>query len=252
MIISYKYKYIFVGIPFSASSAISKELIENYAGEPILHKHANLPFLKKKYTQLDLKKYVKFAVIRDPIQIMNTIYNKYITNPYNVFTDPHYYVENGGHITKKSRKIYYKIHKEGWSFDTFLSKTFNYPYDSVYSLNKRYLDFTLNFDNIQNDFDSLLKFLLIEKKRNLPSYNRTNKIANVCNVSDDKLSEIFGPFYIENNKFFNKEVYPTKANLILYNAMKPIRKLKWNWLDARLITADKNDSYFKQFSKPLN
>ena len=33
MIISHKHKYIFIGLPFSGSSAISKELIEEYEGE---------------------------------------------------------------------------------------------------------------------------------------------------------------------------------------------------------------------------
>ena len=36
MIISHKYKFLFIGLPFSASSAISKELHLQYNGEPYL------------------------------------------------------------------------------------------------------------------------------------------------------------------------------------------------------------------------
>ena len=40
MIISHKYKYLFIGLPFSASSAISKELNTRYEGQPLLRKHS--------------------------------------------------------------------------------------------------------------------------------------------------------------------------------------------------------------------
>ena len=40
MIISHKYKFLFIGLPFSASSAISKELNLAYQGEPYLRKHS--------------------------------------------------------------------------------------------------------------------------------------------------------------------------------------------------------------------
>ncbi len=41
MIISSKYRYIFVGLPYSGSSAISKELVEHYDGEVLFHKCLN-------------------------------------------------------------------------------------------------------------------------------------------------------------------------------------------------------------------
>ena len=40
MIISHKYKFLFIGLPFSASSAISKDLHLKYDGEPRLSKHS--------------------------------------------------------------------------------------------------------------------------------------------------------------------------------------------------------------------
>ena len=40
MIISHKYKFLFIGLPFSASSAITKELYASYEGEPFLRKHS--------------------------------------------------------------------------------------------------------------------------------------------------------------------------------------------------------------------
>ena len=50
MIISHKYKYVFVGLPLAASTAISKELCEQYDGKAILAKHSIYQdFLKIRY-----------------------------------------------------------------------------------------------------------------------------------------------------------------------------------------------------------
>ena len=68
MIISFKYKYIFVGLPNSGSSAISKELIENYSGESIKKKHSGIPYFILN-NKIDMKDYFVFGVYRDPIDI---------------------------------------------------------------------------------------------------------------------------------------------------------------------------------------
>ena len=51
MIISHKYKFLFIGLPFSASSAISKELHLQYEGEPFLRKHSLYHEFKKVATK---------------------------------------------------------------------------------------------------------------------------------------------------------------------------------------------------------
>lgn len=40
MIISHKYRLLFIEVPLTASWAIHHELCNNYEGKPILHKHA--------------------------------------------------------------------------------------------------------------------------------------------------------------------------------------------------------------------
>ena len=48
MVIDRRYKFIFVELPLTATSAISKELREVYGSEPILNKHATYhKFLKQ-------------------------------------------------------------------------------------------------------------------------------------------------------------------------------------------------------------
>ena len=49
MIISRKYQFLFIGLPFSASSAITKELNKEYEGKPLLRKHSLYQeFIKKR------------------------------------------------------------------------------------------------------------------------------------------------------------------------------------------------------------
>ena len=61
MIISHKHKFLFIGLPFSASSAISKELHLQYEGESLLRKHSLYYEFKKGATKKELEYFV-FAV----------------------------------------------------------------------------------------------------------------------------------------------------------------------------------------------
>ena len=97
MIISHKHKLLFIGLPFSASSAISKELYLQYEGEAVLRKHSLYHEFKKVAETQELQYFV-FAVLRNPMEIAITVYEKMRTNA-------GLYKKNGGHITKKNRKF---------------------------------------------------------------------------------------------------------------------------------------------------
>ncbi|MBK6730623.1 MAG: hypothetical protein IPG60_06515 [Bacteroidetes bacterium] len=40
MVIDHRYKFVFIELPLTATSAISKEIREQYGCEPIMNKHA--------------------------------------------------------------------------------------------------------------------------------------------------------------------------------------------------------------------
>jgi hypothetical protein len=97
-----------VGLPFSASSAISKELLECYDGELILSKHANIPSLLRQMPEIDIAQYSIFAVVRDPVDIAWSKYNKILTDAYGAHTSPDYFIENGGWVTKRVRDRFFE------------------------------------------------------------------------------------------------------------------------------------------------
>jgi hypothetical protein len=100
MIISHKYKFLFIGLPFSASSAISKELYLQYEGQPFLRKHSLYHEFKKVASKKE-QGYFVFAVLRNPMEIVVSMYEKMRANAKGNFTNPTLFAENGGHITKK-------------------------------------------------------------------------------------------------------------------------------------------------------
>jgi hypothetical protein len=226
MIISHKFKYIFVGLPFSASSAISKELLENYEGEPILSKHSNIPLLLKEYPEIKIADYYVFLVVREPSEIVFSKFNKLISNAYNVYTDDSYLIENGGFVSKSDREEYEFIKSNSINFSQFLKKRYNLiPYDNALSININYINGFLKFENLKDDFNNCLKEIGIEPKRDLPLVNKTNKVLDQINISKKDLS------YFYSFKYANKKVFNTSFDLLKsfqYLRFKLISKIKYN------------------------
>ena len=246
MIISNKHKYIFVGLPFSGSSAISKELIEKYNGRPIFTKHSNIQSVIKHKT-INIKDYFVFAVYRDPIDINKSIYSKYINNTKEVFTDEKYLIKNGGHISRKSVNIYHYIKSNNTTFQEFLKLNNNafLPYDNVFSINEKHLDFVVNFNRINADFEIALTKIGLKSSRPLPIYNKTKDKISIKNPDNIYL---FYPYY-NRNKSLLKNLKLLKFNLfisqIIYHLVHPIRKLKWLHMDQK--RTDDRDEYFSKF-----
>lgn len=250
MIISEKHKYIFIGLPFSASSAISKELIEQYEGEYILNKHSNIQsFLAEKNIK-KIENYTVFAVYRDLEEILFTRYNKFKYNSNNVYTDPSFLVENGGHITKKALNIYFKITNENISFEEYVVKFSNkIPYDFVFSGNAPFLTDVLFFNNLSADFDQTMEKLGFKNRRPLPLYNKTERKDEKPILSERTTNRFINPYKNKVAKFISsEEVFKTSIlNQLLYNFFHIVKKYKWNRDDKN--RSDKRDSYFSNIAK---
>lgn len=239
MVINHQHKFIFIGLRYSASSAISKELIEQYGGEPLYHKHSNIPLLLKDQPEINISDYFIFAVKRDPIEKCFSVYNKHLNNPYNQFTNPKYFKENGGFVSKKARDFYVEFQNNHWSFEEYLFHKYSFvqnskilknllliPYDDELSINKEHLNYTIDFNNLEKEFNECLLQIGITPKRNLPLYNKTKKEEKSISLSENIRHQFFGP-YIKEHHLVESEFKFKKTPLlaaIKFKILKIIRR----------------------------
>lgn len=160
MIISHKHKYVFIQLAKTASSAIARELCKYYSGEPILWKHARYEDFMKIATPNE-KKYFIFSGIRNPLDIIVSLYflmkigreKNRTKNNYNQYK---FIVLNNSNFQTFFRKYYSRTIYNNWKTKKFHKLNYIYKYE-----------------NLQNEFDIILKKLNIKKIRPLPLNNKT-------------------------------------------------------------------------------
>ena len=238
MIISHKYKFVFVGLPFSASSAISKELNLMYEGKARLSKHSLYYEFLKNATVEELKYFV-FAVLRNPMEIVVTGYEKMKANAKGNFTNPQLFTENGGHITKKHRQRFQYIHKQGASFQQYFVRYFRQPYDNLACLTIDNCDYVIRYENIENDYIEALKKVGIKNPRPLPVANKTvGKKTDILSYYSDEIKDqaiyVFAPFFKKYKYQFpetwGKNIQPSVKSLLHFKALSFLRKLNYKYL----------------------
>ncbi len=198
MIISHKFKYLFIGLPFSASSAITKDLHEKYEGIALLKKHSLYHDFIKNASNEEMK-YKVFAVLRNPLEMVVTIYEKMKSNANENYTNSELFEENGGHITKKQREKFNYINNHNASFEEYFEKFYYFPYDNYASLTMQYCDYIINYRNIENDYIKVLSKIGIKNPKKLSLANKTKtKKKNVNEYFTEEIQQkalfIFGPF----------------------------------------------------------
>ena len=231
MIINHEHKYIFVGFPYSASSTISKELVENYGGERLFLKHSTLLSLtgKKQY-----KGYKTFAVFRSPLSIWSTQYYKLMES--SVFDSEKYLRSNGGHISKKAFNLSKRMRSEEWSYADYIQykSTKGYPYISIFVANYKKFEHIIRFDRLQDDWLLVMKELGHLNISPLPLYNAT---------SDKELYEhntvpnFVAPFLYYTRALHEDSNYRKNArfvlNVLLFSLLRRPLKIYWFFQERR-------------------
>ncbi|HXV99712.1 MAG TPA: sulfotransferase family 2 domain-containing protein [Anaerolineae bacterium] len=198
MIISHKYKYLFIEIPRTGSTAISQELRRNYDGVSILRKHSDyLEFLK--VATPEEKKYFVFAGIRNPLDDAVSLYFKYKTNHKMKYTNPARLATNGGSVTKANITKFSFVQNTNADFPTFFKRSYKLPYNNISSLSHQYCNFIIRFENLQEDFATALQLIGIESKGPLPQKNKTGGRAEsfTAYYTPEAIAhakKVFGPF----------------------------------------------------------
>ncbi len=87
MIISHRYRYIFVEIPLTASWSVRDVLSQHYEGEPIFHKHATFREFSRTASE-EQKTYFVFGAVRNPLEVLVSRYVKIQQNFKQAFSNP--------------------------------------------------------------------------------------------------------------------------------------------------------------------
>ena len=236
MIISHKHKFVFVGLPFSASSAISKELHQMYEGQARLSKHSLYQDFVKSASKEELNYFV-FAVIRNPMEIVVTVYEKMKANAKGNFTNSKLFSENGGHITKKHRERFNYIHQKNATFQQYFVRYFNKPYDNLVSLTIDSCDYIIRYENIENDYVEALKKAGVNEPRKLPVANKTvGKKNDMLSYYTDEIKDqaiyVFAPFFKKYNYHFPQKwgiIKPSIKSLLYFEAVSILRKINYKY-----------------------
>lgn len=173
MIVSHQYRYLFIEVPHTASTAISRELVEQYNGSPIRHKHATYREFLQTATPEE-KKYFIFGGVRNPLDMLVSVYFKLKTNHRGHYTDEKYWMENGGHVSALARRQYRFIKETNCNFSGFFTHFYNIPFDSWGSPRPGDFNYVIRFEYLQEDFAKLLELLGIRQVRPLPLVNKTS------------------------------------------------------------------------------
>jgi hypothetical protein len=172
MIIGHRYRYLFVELPHTASTAISRELRECYEGVPILRKHAYYhEFLR--VANAEEKTYFVFSGIRNPLDEAVSLYLKYKTNHRGNYTNPRKLRKHGGHVTAADLARFDFIRSTNADFSAYFERFYRLPYDNWSSLAHHGFDYIIRFENLQDDFARVLQLLRTEQRRPLPAANPT-------------------------------------------------------------------------------
>lgn len=245
MIISHKHKYVFLCLPRTGTTAIRKELCENYGGEEILYKHAPYNKFLQQASEAE-KRYRVLASVRNPLDRTVSLYFKYKTRHDGIdrkqikdYGDKNPLQET---LLKGANRILNRrtnfVLEKNPSFAEYFLKFYTMPYSDWHSICFDRYDFLLRFESLAEDFEEAVRFLGMEPVRPLPVVNKTRK--------DDRS---FEAYYTEEIRPRAQDVFwqamqlygyrfpeqwpayePPASNHLKYTAINSLRKLYWKYV----------------------
>lgn len=198
MVISDRYRYLFVELPRTGSTAVRHELCELYGGRPILTKHATYEdFLRE--ASPEQRDYFVFGGIRNPADVVVSLYVRYRTDPYHKYTDPKMLAR--ANLVERTilRREFAFIHDRDADFSSFFLRFYHLPYNTWASTSFRHCDFIMKYEDLDRDFASALRKIGIEPVRPLPVVNKTEAKerdfwAYYSPAARRRAKRVFGPY----------------------------------------------------------
>lgn len=174
MIISREHRFVFVEAPFTGSTAIAKELTEQYGCEKILGKHSHLrEFLNQ--ANPEERRYAAAIGVRHPLDQLLSHYMKQKNNHLNNYTNPERFVENGGWVNRANREQFQFIQDTGGDFAAYLKRFYlrGGVRVSQYAWGRSRYDHLIRFESLDESFRDFLTKVGVEPRRALPRTNPT-------------------------------------------------------------------------------
>jgi hypothetical protein len=180
---------VFVELPRTGSTTISRELRTHYDGVRIKPKHGTYyEFLK--VANRDEKQYFVFSCIRNPLDETVSRYFKLKTNHKERYTNRAKRRKRRGIGERIETLFFHYVEKSGADFPTFLRTFYVLPYSNWAMLSHKTFNFVIRFEN------------LLEQKRPLSVMNKTNTRASdftqyYTPATTKRAKRVFGPFMKE-------------------------------------------------------
>ena len=174
MIISDKYKYVFIQNANTASSATARELCRHYGGRPILWKHAHYKdFLK--IASEEQKQYTVLAGVRNPLDVVVTRFHREMNSSYlQIFKALRRNLREGKSVKvgNFTRLIMFRT-KLKFTRPTFTRYFMKYwdgrPTRLSLDWDTESADRTIRYENLQEEFTKVLTDLGIDQVRRIPN-----------------------------------------------------------------------------------
>jgi hypothetical protein len=238
MVISHKHEYLFVELPRTGSTTISKELCTHYAGGKILSKHATYKDFNK-IASKEEKAYFLFSCIRNPLDDAVSLYFKYKTDHRKRFSQQKLSSRAFRYVSLKRFKF---VQHAGADFSSYFIRYYRIPYNNWSSLSHKKFDYVIPFEDLQAGFSEVLNLIGLEQKQPLPIRNLTRgKEKHFASYYTPEIIPrakwVFGPFIREWGYEFpaewGNEPVPFSSR-VLYHCCNVFRSIYWRHLRLRV------------------
>ena len=237
MIISHKYKYVFLELPYTGTRSVSKELCIYYGGEPILSKHSNYYEFIRRATQSE-RNYFLFSAIRNPLDEAVSRYFKY-KNAGLIYDFPPMRPGVLGKLTfrNKTKRINF-IRDNNASFTSYFLKFYKFPYDNWSSVSHDKCNFVMRFERLQEDFSEVLGLIGIKQVQLLPVRAKTKGrhrdfLSYYTPETLARAQRVFGPFMSKWNydvPWSNDSTFKKRCANIAYELFAIGRYFYWKYI----------------------
>lgn len=244
MVISDKHRFVFVNLPQTASTAISRELVDQYGAREFCFKHALYRTDYLKAANAEQRKYRVISGLRNPMDITVSTFFKVRSDHEGRYSNTRANKIKHGFLRKHimlwwNGRSNREINEKGLSFSEWFMRNHKVPYASWSILDHKRFDKVIRYEHLQEDFSEARRILGVKQTRPLPVGNKTAKEGKPFTEhfdTDDarrRAKFVFGPYMEEFGYRFPlawDHIKVPRRALLAYRSLNLLRRLFWLYL----------------------